>query len=243
LPDYEDYSLKLDKLKLKISDVTEAYPEFQEDFYLYFYLKAEKFNVDKAEANIRENLRWREESNVDQLLKMDYIPEAFDAFPFYKDGKTKSEMIVWRSNAGKYRFSAELKKLGQEKCLTYWLQILIKGEKQIFENIRELVRAGLTLEEINNLPLINKNWLVLNMEGMAYHEMLSASTMRFLVNLVRIVVTYFPFLDGTVVFVNAGKLMEMFFKLIRPFLKGSNVDLIVFDSDAKKVENIHLRAC
>ncbi|CAG7821139.1 unnamed protein product [Allacma fusca] len=232
--DYEDYSSKLQKLKLQISDVIEKVPEFEEDFYLYFYLKAEKFSVDKAETNIRENLKWRAETNVDHLLKMDYTPEVFNAFPFYKDGKTKGDMIVWRGNAGKYRFSQELKRHGEDKCLTYWLQILIKGEKQIFDNIRELTQAGLTLDEINKLPLINKNWLVLNMGGLAYNELLSAPTMRFLVNLVRIVVTYFPFMDGTVVFVNAGKLMEMFFKLIRPFLKGSNVDLIVFDSDSKK---------
>ncbi|CAG7821140.1 unnamed protein product [Allacma fusca] len=237
-PNFSSCTVQIQELRSRLKDVSETDPDFKEGFYLYYWLKAGKFNVDQAEDNIRENLKWREENDISHLRQMEYCPEIFKGFPFHRDGRSRNGMTVWRLNAGRFKFGEELHKHGKEKVLLYWLQVLSKAEKAFIENTRDLIKSGVDPSEICEWPLNKKNWCILNMEGMNYSELLSKKTVMFFVNLVRITVNYFPFLDGTACFVNAGKLMEMFFKLARPFFKGSNVDMIVFDSNKAKWKDV-----
>jgi len=213
----------IQQLRERISDVIPDDAQLEQGFYLYFYLK---------EKSIREILKWRKENQVEKAAAVDYNAELFQCFKVRTDGRTKSGFPVYTSYAGRLKFNATVSRFGKEAVIFYWLQLLAKAEKLIVECNRQARKEyG---NEVSIWPPSRKSILILDMTGMAYFELLNREIISVFVTLVRMAVGYFPALEGTLIFINAGRFLEIFFKLIRPLLHGSNIDLQVYGSSPEK---------
>jgi hypothetical protein len=225
-------SILVEQLRENISDIIPDHPQFNEGFYLRFWLRAGKYDIIKTEALIREEIKWRKDNDTDKATESEYHPEVHKSFHVTFDGKTKSGFSVWTAPAGRFRFGETISKYGKEAVLYYWLQLACKAEKQLIERNREARK--LHGDCVSTWTPSQKSWLLLDMEHLQYGDLLNRDVISVMVSLVKMCVTHFPSLEGNFVFLNAGRIMEFFFKLIRPMLTGTNLGMLVFGTNKAK---------
>ncbi|CAG7834318.1 unnamed protein product [Allacma fusca] len=220
------------ELQERVSDLVEYDDRFQEAFYLYFWLKVRNFNVDSTEKYIRETVQWLQENKAQAAVEQDYDPELYKCFSVYTTARTRTGFAAYQSYAGRFRFGETISKFGKKAVVHYWLQILSKAENLLVEYNREAQEFHGT--SVSSWPLSKKSVLIMNMKHCQYSEFLSKDTISVFVTLVKMAVNYFPAIEGTLIFINAGRMMEFFFKLIQPIMKGSNIELQVFGCKEEK---------
>jgi len=89
---------------------------------LYRYLKARRYNVQKAEQMIRETLRWRGEVEPHKITASDVLPELKNTGKFYRNGFDRYGRPVLYMKPGKDNTSEPKTKLKHvlynlEKCI------------------------------------------------------------------------------------------------------------------------------
>jgi hypothetical protein len=222
----------IQELQGRVSDLVAYDDRFQEAFYLYFWLKVRNFNVDSAEKYIRETVQWHQDNKTQTACDQDYDPELYKCFSVYTTARTRTGFAAYCSYGGRFRFGDTISKFGKKAVIYYWLQILSKAEKLITEYNREAhEKYG---PSVSSWPTSKKSVLIMNMKHLVYSELLSKDTVSVFVTLVKMACCYFPGIEGTLIFVNAGRMMEFFFKLIQPIMKGSNIELQVFGCKEEK---------
>ncbi|CAG7733166.1 unnamed protein product [Allacma fusca] len=158
-------------------------------------------------------------------------PDLAACFPVFLDGKTKTGFHVVTVHPGKFKHSSTIQKYGPERVLHYWIQILAKTHKVTFDLSVEAVRLKKFKGDIYSLPLIQKHLSIVDFNEMHFSDFLSGSVLSIYLAVVKMIVKNFQFLDGVIILINAGKTAEIFLKLLRPLLRGSNLELVVFGSN------------
>ncbi|CAG7818786.1 unnamed protein product [Allacma fusca] len=232
-----DSEIAYDQVRQRIPDIIEKSPNFGDASYLRVWLKLGKNNASQTESLIRDAMKWRKERNTDDAIAEDFHPELAKELRMYFDGKTRNGFLAVSGNGGMYKFRNRIAKFGKEAVLHYWLQVIGKAEKLVIECNQRAVKNGVNLTE---LPNIQKSWLILNMKNLEYEDVLSKSAMSVVIQLVKMAAWYFPGLEGTLCVINANKFMEIILKAVKPLLRGSNIELLVFDTNEQKFkEAIH----
>ncbi|CAG7838292.1 unnamed protein product, partial [Allacma fusca] len=228
----EKENVLIKELRKRISDVIPKNPQFDEEFYLYFWLKVGKFDLDKTEGLIRETVNWRKVNDAKKATESDYHPGVSKSFHITFDGITKSGFSVWTAAAGRFRFSETIAKYGKEAVVYYWLQLACKAEKQLIERNREARKKH--GDSVGTWELRQKSWLILDMSHMQLSDLLNREVISVMLALVKMCVTHFPSLEGNLMFINSGKIMEILFKFIRPVLSGPQIALVIYGSNRDK---------
>ncbi|CAG7834828.1 unnamed protein product [Allacma fusca] len=173
-----------------------------------------------------------------KATKVEYIPEIASQFKVASHPKSKSGYPVYQAFAGRFRFRDTIAKHGKESVIYYWMQLLAKAESFIVDWNRGLHKQyG---NSVSNWPLSRKSWVILDMASIQYMELLSRDVISIFLALVKMAINYFPAIEGNLIFLNAGRIMEFFFKMIRPMLKGSNIDMYVMGSKDEKYKSFVL---
>ncbi|CAG7837676.1 unnamed protein product [Allacma fusca] len=229
---FEEYNMVLQELRKRISDIIQDNVQFEDCFYIYFWLNARRFDIDATEALIRETARWRKSKDAIGATKADYHPGIQKCFPIRLDGKSKTGFAVFTGPAGKFRFGETIKKFGREAIEYYWLQLLCKAEKLLIEYNREVRKQNGSF--VSTWPPIQKSWLILDITNLSVTDLLSRDVLGVVLTLIKMAVTHFPVLEGNLVFINAGTFTELFFKIIRPMLTDTKIDMLVFGTNKNK---------
>ncbi|CAG7827274.1 unnamed protein product [Allacma fusca] len=215
------------KLRDAVEDlVTNDNHDYEDDYNLLRWLRAQNMNVKKAEKMLRNAHAWKHENNVEQLVYEDLPIDMIEQFPIYVDGMSENGTPVASVQAGKVDFAGQLKLMGKERVLRYCIQIFAQGEKFILECNRK---------STSNEPLHENSFkgaiAIVDFDRFSYSQIRSIEAIRTSIEVCKIMMNYFPDLGSEMYCINCNSVSRAALRILRPILETQNLTFQVFGTN------------
>ncbi|XP_065302706.1 SEC14-like protein 2 isoform X1 [Dermacentor albipictus] len=201
----------LDKFREAVADVKKPW---HSDACLLRWLRAREFDVSKAERMYRNDLEWRKENGVDDILSSYKIPEIVkENFPGAILHPCKDGRPMWLIPAGidmKALVAALTPAVVQRHCI--YLQ-------RYTESLKLSVSKGAAAE-------IETHYLVIDVENFALRQVYSWQAVKTITDMLKMMEDHFPECLEKCIIVNAPDFFPTMWKLIRPFLTERTTDKV-----------------
>ncbi|KAH6927614.1 hypothetical protein HPB50_006165 [Hyalomma asiaticum] len=210
----------LDQFRQVIADVKKP---SHSDAFLLRWLRARDFDVSKAERMYRNDVEWRKENGVDDMLQSYEIPEIVkENFPgavFYpsKDGRP-----VWLIPAGLdiKGFVAALTPAVVQRHSVYLLEYM------------EFLKHSSTKKEGKELE---NQYLVIDLDKFSLRQVYSWQAIRAITDMLKMMEDHFPECLEKCICINAPGFFPVLWKLVRPFMTQRTADKVnVYGKDGWK---------
>mmetsp|Transcript_11275 Transcript_11275/g.18420 ORF Transcript_11275/g.18420 Transcript_11275/m.18420 type:complete len:275 (-) Transcript_11275:92-916(-) len=198
----EEEKAKYEAFRTALDDITPHQKAWADEACLYRYLRARSFDLTKAEAMIRETLKWREESHPESIKFQDIAHEVETGKVYFR-GSDKVGHPILIMRPVKQNTS---ERAGQMKLLVYMLE----------ECIRHMG------------PGIEKLVLITDFKGYSMRNAPDMGTSR---ETLHILSNHYPERLLKSFSVDPPWYFWVFFKLIKPFIDPVTLEKVVFIPD------------
>ncbi|CAG7835659.1 unnamed protein product [Allacma fusca] len=225
-------------LRTAVADLIADDNEVGEDVNILRWLKACDLNVKKAERMMRDTIKWRKESGVEELLEKDYHPELEKGIPFTAGGKCRDGTPVVTVEGGKVDFRGLVETYGIKEVHRYCIQNLVKYERYFVqwnkENLKN--RVGPITEDC-----IRGFVFIIDAKNVSLRQLSSIKGLQVVTQVCMDYISYFPVLGSRVIIINCNKLAVPLINIIRPIIQGPNLAVDVHDTNVEKWEPVILK--
>ncbi|ODM90084.1 SEC14-like protein 2 [Orchesella cincta] len=211
----------LDQFREKVEPIiTTSYMKL--DTYLIQWLRARNFDIDSAEAMLRENIKWRKENGIDEMKNEDWSdisPDFHATFDTYD--KTGRPIVVIDIYDWDIRRSV-LQGKGK-RGLRYVMSRVENVTGQVYERQEKL---GMNVTQIVVLG---------NAEGFNVIQHGCPVCLSLWIQFVQYIENYYPEVLDELIIIEATPAIQVVLEAIRPFLTRSNREAIkVFGTNKAK---------
>jgi hypothetical protein len=195
-----------------------------EDIYLIRWLRAKNFRVKEAEAMLMQNVAWRKQEHMDNVLGEDWS-EFRKQYKYWIDGVDKEGRPILFIDVGEW----DLRKAsvsGQSQKLTRYID-------SIYEEINAKVRT-MRLQEGKN---VTQYYQIFDMEGFTLQQQGCPACIPLATRVVTTYENYFPGGSHKTVMVNTPGPFQTLFQIIKPLMsKISRDNLFIYGKKEEGVE-------
>ncbi|KAK8765444.1 hypothetical protein V5799_031952 [Amblyomma americanum] len=176
------------------------------DAFLLRWLRARDFDVAKAERMYRQDLKWRKENGIDDMLHSyepsEIVKETYPGGILYpcKDGRP-----MWMLPAG-VDFAAFIAALTPAVVIRHCIYLM-----EYTESIKRSASKELDHE-------IHSHYMVIDMEKFSLRNIYSWQAVKTLTNVLQVMEANFPECLEKCIIINSPSFFPMMWKLVRPFL-------------------------
>ncbi|ELU07678.1 hypothetical protein CAPTEDRAFT_168514 [Capitella teleta] len=202
----------LKQMKDAIADVWSD--EFT-DGYILQWLRARKFNVNKAEKMLRDHLEWRKTYQIDTILEAWNVPEVLSKyFPGGYAGFEFDGTPIWIDCIGRLDLKGMIYSASKKDILKYKARQNEYLLKVIHPQISK--KLGHPMEQMS---------LIFDMEGIGMNHLWKPSLDTF-TEIMKMYEANYPETMKTTYIVNAPKIFPILFNIVKPFLREETRDKI-----------------
>ncbi|CAG7732530.1 unnamed protein product [Allacma fusca] len=198
-------------------DVVEAH-----DANLLRWIKAADFNLVKAEDRFRKAMKWREETEVDNLRNQEISEFLLYKLPvFIPCGHDREGAMVIAIQFGRWKFKALLEAGHADAVQQYLIQLM---ERFIY-----FMRMESSEKKIVQTAFV----VIVDSENFEISEFLSTQVFNFISDFLRLLQENYPERIKAVYAINVSKVFEIFWPLVKPLLSNetsSKVHILGGDS-------------
>ncbi|XP_064392024.1 SEC14-like protein 3 isoform X2 [Halichondria panicea] len=208
---------ELGKFRAAVADIPNK-PEDNDRYYLK-WLRARKFDVEKAIKMLRNHMAYREEVGVDALLQWSMPQVLTKYYPKGHFGEDRMGHPVWYCNLGNFDYRGILKSVTHEDLLKFTYYMLEKIVKLIKEYSEK------------NGPHIESVTTILDAEKLSFQRHYSWPGIQLSRQSMGILESNYPEILHRLVIIKAPKVYPLFYNLLKPFIDKRTRDKFVILSD------------
>ncbi|CAG7818771.1 unnamed protein product [Allacma fusca] len=222
--------IAIKELREAVKDlVTDDNKEYEDEYNLIRWLRAQNMDVKRAEKMLRHAHTWRLENHVEALVYEDLPQDMIEKFPIFLDGFAKDGTPVSSIQAGRIDLAGQVKLLGREKVLRYCTQIFAQGEKVLLDFNRK---------NNGNEP-IHENSIrgaiaIVDFDQFSYRQVRSIEAVRTAIDICKIMTNYFPDLGSDMYTINCNMFSGIAMRLVRPVLETPYLKFHVFGTNVNE---------
>ncbi|XP_046633868.1 SEC14-like protein 2 isoform X1 [Daphnia pulicaria] len=214
----EEQQVALDQFRNEVKD---CQLKDSSDEYLLKWLKAQVFDVGRAEKMLRQSLEWRRESGADEILQTYVQKEVFtNYFSVGLVGIDKFDGPVFVCVIGRVDIKGLLLSVTHKEFsnFTTWM-----CETFALAINQEIERTGKRTTQLT---------LMLDFEHFSMRQMASKQVVEALLEMIRTYLINYPNSFRRIFVVNAPKVFHLLFALVKPILSPADIPKIkIFGND------------
>lgn len=203
-------------------------PRF-DDQYLLRFCRARQFEYEKVVKMFEDMLKWRAESNADDICKLDF-PKIKDLWVYYPHGYygvDKKGRPVYIERYSNLKISEMFKIMNEKEFINYYIQ---GYERLVHVIFKEASKA--------RGKLIERTVTILDMKGFGVTQAMSSDTRNFIQLAIKIAQDFYPEMMAKMFIVNTGFTFKALWSMAKPFLdKKTKEKISILGSDFKKEIN------
>jgi hypothetical protein len=211
----------LDKFKLKVKDIIK--PE-HEDWFLVKWLHARSWDLDQAEKMFRDDLAWRKENDIDNILTSYEPPEVMTKYyPGGHPGISKDGFPIW------IEMLPLADQTGFYNCVTKKeaVRFLIYRAERLFKVVFPEVS-----KKVNKR--VNRAIFITDLDGLGLKHLWKPALDVF-IEFLTIAQAHYPDLLHVCYVINAPSIFPVAYSIVKPFLaEGTQTKIRVMGSDFKE---------
>lgn len=211
---------KLDVFKERvIKRLPESY--MKTDFYLIRWLRARNYNLQSAQDMLFENLKWREQNKMSNILTEDFS-DVSEEFPVTLDGHDKQGRPIATLDMGEWDLRSAVLQGKLPRVLRYmdWFQ------EKILHQILEAQKAG---------KPVTRAVVLVDVEGFNLMQHLCSSCMSVFIRMTVSMESHFPGFWEFIAVVNAPASSRIGLEAVRPVMSPQTRDILkIFDTNKRQ---------
>nr|CAH0109508.1 unnamed protein product [Daphnia galeata] len=194
------------------------------DEYIQKWLVARSYNINEAEKMLRASLAWREENEIDQVLKWTQ-PEVMLKYVSYgKIGHDKFDCPVYVSAQGRIDYRGLVQSVTKKdylRCHNY------NQEKLMQDMLEQCLRTGKNVD--------CQSTLILDLECLSMRQIACRTAVQLGTEQTRVNNLYYPEICRRIFVINAPKLFTVIFNILKPFVaQETQAKMKIFSSNRKE---------
>ncbi|CAG7785370.1 unnamed protein product [Allacma fusca] len=218
------------ELKQRVQDLI---PHLRDEYHkhdVHFvrYVRARDHNVEKAAEMFRKTINWRLANDVDHCLDK-ILPTNFNLdYPLHYTGRDKDGDVVGVLRVGKFDLRKNLDAGYRKEFMIYGMQSFDFGT-----NVTKSISTNDDYRFQTNI--------IADMDGFQFGQFLSKEAIELSLDIVRMLESNYPECLKSMVIVNAPKIFEILWALIRPLLTARSISKISIYGSNKEKWKVKLR--
>jgi len=199
--------------------------EYQnEDIYLIRWLRAKNFRLREAESMLMQNLAWRKENKMDEVLKEDWS-DFRKKYKYWIDGVDKQGRPILFIDVGEWNLRAATV-TGESARVGRYID-------KIYEEINEKVRHMRIVEGKN----VTQYYLIFDMEGFNLVEQGCAACLPLTTRVVTTYENYYPGNNHKTAMVNTPGTFQSLLQILKPLMSPATRNaLFIYGKKEEGVE-------
>jgi len=216
----------LRKLKENLTDLDLENDRLLEDIQLIRWLRARNMSIKKAEEMLRNSLKWRDETEISDILRKS-VPECIKVeFPFDIVGVDKQGNVLVHIPFGKMDMKKGIKVHGKDEGY----QMALYYVEKVFQ---------LALAESAGSPTMKRLSVIIDFQDLSYTQLVSVEVIELILSSLKMFEQNYPEFLGTGFLVNTPAIWYMLWNMAKPFLhQRTQEKCIITGSNPLKVVEI-----
>ncbi|OXA42566.1 SEC14-like protein 2 [Folsomia candida] len=227
LPTPEE-KIAIQKFRGRVEDVLT--PELQkDDWFLLRWLRARELNLDKAEAMLRNSMKWRAENKVDLTLSRPVDSYFSSNYPFDISGRDKEGRVLMVLPLGKWDARMAVDD-GKVELLVGYINFFFES---IAKGIKESsVSAGRPASHPHTQFTCLVDW-----DGYSFKQFTNIKAAQTVIKMGAVYEAHYPEILAQCIFINTTSVFQLLWALMRKVLAERTVSKIqVFGTNRKEWE-------
>ncbi|OXA42573.1 hypothetical protein Fcan01_22665 [Folsomia candida] len=200
------------KFRSRVEDVLDT-DDKRSAHFLLRWIRARDENLDKAEAMLRNSMKWRKENDMDSVLNKPLDPFIKDTYPYYTEGHDYEGHPVREVHSGAWDMRKAID-AGKETEFQDFVN-------HFFESIMVAIRESGNLKGDGGG---SSDWphtqfiYICDWEDYSYAQLINLKAVQALLKFASQYEAHYPEILYKVYFVNCPAIMPLFLKLLKPLL-------------------------
>ncbi|ODN03993.1 SEC14-like protein 2 [Orchesella cincta] len=193
----------LDQLKERVAPIV-PHEYMKQDIYLIRWLRARNLDVNQAETMLLENLKWRKENRMDNILNEDFSELDRD-YPFQIQYEDKEGKPIVTANFGDW----DIRKLAISGKISSLNRHIDRGFEMVTDKVRKLQESGKVVAQWD---------FIINMENYKLSTAGLLTMSSYVPVSVNTYENHFPAHADKIMLINTPAIFELVLNIIRPIM-------------------------
>ncbi|CAG7831629.1 unnamed protein product [Allacma fusca] len=225
-PTKEEVAIK--EVREKLADVILVDKNFDDDYYLLQWLKAQKLNPAKTDIMIRKSMKWRMDESIHTNIAAEFSQDTLKEYPI-PFSKTKDGVPLGFVHVGNMNFKKAVMTLGKVGWKKYWAMAYAQAEELMIAYNKTNSKDNGEINSNSTRGIV----AFVNAENFSSLQLLNLDVIRCAVDSVWTLMNFFPPMFNFIIFYNMSSGFKAIFNAIKPFLTGPSLTVETYGTDEK----------
>ncbi|CAG7733281.1 unnamed protein product [Allacma fusca] len=215
----------INKLREIIPDIISEDRKFDDDCYLFFWLRASQLVPQDAERMIRKSIQWRKEINVESID--DAVFQEFKQIYAPTWGTLTNGHLVSYNHIGTLDFKKGIVIYGKKMWTQLWSKTFMEMENKVIAHhkLKSISRNRF------NRDCVFSYFDVQNVKNFSVSQLMNVDVIRAAHDNVKNLMAYFPAVPEISVMINVNTVFKTIFKVVKPFVDKPHISYEFFGTD------------